>query len=105
MKAEKLVDEANVVPKAKSVPAKKGPNKPFQRVNNEEWLGKKGSWDMTYEAAFGEKGVGWKAQEVLGKVKGARFTHEKNKRKRSTYRGGLIDDNAVNSIKYPSDSD
>jgi|TARA_X000000368_G_scaffold265662_1_gene210329 hypothetical protein len=91
--------------KAKSVPAKNGPNKPFQRVKNDEWLGKKGSWDMTYEAAFGENGVGWKAQEVLGKVKGARFTHEKNKRKRSTYRGGSIDDMAVNSIKYPSDSD
>jgi hypothetical protein len=91
--------------KAKSVPAKKGPNQPFQRVKNDEWLGKQGSWDMTYEAAFGEKGVGWKAQAVLGKVKGAKFTHEKNKRKRSTYRGGLIDDMAVNSIKYPSDSD
>ena len=100
--SEKVPDFAK---KAKSVPAKKGPNQPFQRVKNEEWLGQKGSWDMTYEAAFGEKGVGWKAQAVLGQVKGDRFRHEKNKRKRSTYRGGLIDDNKVNSIPFPDSDD
>jgi hypothetical protein len=32
-------------------------------------MGKKGSWDNTYEATFGEDGVGWKAQAVLGQVK------------------------------------
>jgi hypothetical protein len=80
-------------------------NKPFQRVNVEEFMGKKGSWDMSYEATFGEGGVGWKAQAVLGQVKGDRFRHEKNKRKRSTYRGGLIDDAKVNSIKFDYSDD
>ena len=71
----------------------------------DEWMGKKGSWDNTYEGTFGEVGVGWKAQAVLGQVKGDRFRHEKNKRKRSTYRGGLIDDNKVNSIPFPNSDD
>lgn len=33
------------------------------------------------------------------------FRHEKTKAKRSTYRGGLIDTNAVNSIKFENDDD
>lgn len=74
------------------------------RVNSAEWLGKKGSWDMSYEGTFGDAGYGAKAQEVLGQVRGARFQHEKNKRKRS-YFGGAIDDSAVNSIKFQSDSE
>ena len=74
-------------------------------VNVEELIGKKGSWDNTYEGTFGEDGVGWKAQAVLGQVKGDRFRHEKNKRKRSTYRGGLIDDQKVNSIKFEHSDD
>jgi hypothetical protein len=79
---------------------------PFPRVNVEEWMGKKGSWDNSYTGTFGEDGVGWKAQAVLGQVKGDRFRHEKNKRKRSTYRGGLIEDGKVNSIKFAvSDSE
>ena len=76
-----------------------------RRVDVDEWTGKKGSWDNTYEGTFGEGGVGWKAQAVLGQVKGDRFRHEKNKRKRSTYRGGLIDDNKVNSIPFPDSDD
>lgn len=59
---------------------------------------------MSYEGTFGEAGYGAKAQQVLGQVRGARFTHEKNKRKRS-YFGGAIDNDAVNSIKFDSDSD
>ena len=76
-----------------------------RRVDVDEWMGKKGSWDNTYEGTFGEGCVGWKAQAVLGQVKGDRFRHEKNKRKRSTYRGGLIDDNKVNSIPFPNSDD
>ena len=86
-------------------PRTRSQNKPFQRVNVDEFMGKKGSWDMSYEATFGEGGVGWKAQAVLGQVKGDRFRHEKNKRKRSTYRGGLIDDAKVNSIKFDYSDD
>ena len=48
--------------------------------------------------------MGWKAA-VLGQVKGDRFRHEKNKRKRSTYRGGVIDDHKVNSIAPEADDE
>lgn len=41
----------------------------FQRVKADEWLHKKGSWDNSYEGTFGRNGWGWKAQEVLGKVR------------------------------------
>lgn len=44
--------------------------KPFQRVNAEEWLDKKGAWDNRYEATFGQGGWGFKAQQVLGAVRG-----------------------------------
>ena len=47
---------------------------------------------MSYEGTFGESGYGAKAQAVLGQVRGARFQHEKNKRKRSYL--GAIHDNA-----------
>ncbi|KAL8151609.1 hypothetical protein V2J09_021417 [Rumex salicifolius] len=36
-------------------------------------------------------GYGAKAQEVLGQVRGRDFRHEKTKKKRGSYRGGLID--------------
>jgi hypothetical protein len=75
----------------------------MRRVNSSEWLGKQGSWDMSYEGTFGDSGYGAKAQQVLGQVRGARFQHEKNKRKKS-YFGGAINDTAVNSIKF-ADSD
>ncbi len=41
----------------------------FQRVKADEWLNQKGSWDNSYEGTFGRNGWGWKAQEVLGKVR------------------------------------
>lgn len=41
----------------------------FQRVKADEWLNEKGSWDNSYEGTFGRNGWGWKAQEVLGKVR------------------------------------
>lgn len=40
---------------------------------------------------------------VFRRIRG--FRHEKTKAKRSTYRGGLIDTNAVNSIKFENDDD
>ncbi|RYG46062.1 hypothetical protein EON67_09955 [archaeon] len=55
--------------------------------------------DNTYIGAFGAAGWGYKANEILSKVKGKDFRHEKTKKKRGTYRGGAIDMNAVNSIK------
>lgn len=44
--------------------------KAFQRVKADEWLGKKGSWDNSYEGTFGQGGWGYKAQQILGAVRG-----------------------------------
>lgn len=40
----------------------------FKRVNDEEWLGKKGAWDNSYEAKFGTSGYGAKASQTLLQV-------------------------------------
>ena len=40
----------------------------FQRVKAEEWLGKKGAWDNSYQATFGNDGWGAGAQAILGQV-------------------------------------
>ena len=40
----------------------------FKRVNDEEWLGKKGAWDNSYEAKFGSSGWGAKASQTLLQV-------------------------------------
>ena len=42
--------------------------RPFQRVNAEEWLDKKGAWSNSYEANFGNQGWGAGAQAILGQV-------------------------------------
>ena len=47
--------------------AVRGP-RAFQRVKAEEWLGKKGAWDNSYEATFGSDGWGAGAQAILGQV-------------------------------------
>ncbi|KAI3754699.1 hypothetical protein L1987_54487 [Smallanthus sonchifolius] len=46
-----------------------------------------------------EIGYGAKAQEVLGQVRGRDFRHEKTKKKRGSYRGGLINQQS-HSIKF-----
>lgn len=45
-------------------------------------------------------------REMLGilQVRGKDFRHEKTKKKRGSYRGGVID-NAINSIKFDSDDE
>ena len=50
----------------------KGPQRAFQRVRADEWLDKKGAWDNSYEATFGDSGWGAGAQAILGQVS---FTH------------------------------
>jgi hypothetical protein len=74
----------------------------FQRVKADEWLDKKGAWDNSYEGTFGQDGWGWKAQEVLGKVRGKDFRHEKTKKKRGSYKGGEINPDARTSYKFDS---
>lgn len=79
--------------------------KAFQRVKADEWLGKKGSWDNSYEGTFGQDGWGYKAQQILGQVRGKDFRHEKTKKKRGSYRGGTISSEAVYSYKFESDDE
>jgi outer membrane biosynthesis protein TonB len=79
--------------------------KAFQRVKADEWLGAKAARSNTYVDTFGEDGWGAKAQAVLGAVRGKDFRHEKTKKKRGSYMGGLIDANATASFKYDSDDE
>lgn len=50
-------------------------------------------------------GWGYKAQQVLGQVRGKDFRHEKTKKKRGSYRGGQIDPHATFSFKFDSDDE
>ena len=56
--------------------------------------------DNTYIGTFGASGWGAKANDILAKVKGKDFRHEKTKKKRGSYRGGAIDAGAVHSFKF-----
>ena len=60
---------------------------------------------VTDEGTFGESGWGGKASKVLLQTKGKGFRHEKTKKKRGTYKGGLIDDTEVNSFKFQYSDD
>ena len=114
-KKKQKVSDKEEVPPAPVIGAKaeaeKGPSsgggggRAFQRVKAEEWLGKKGAIDNRYEATFGDQGWGYKAQQVLGQVRGKDFRHEKTKKKRGSYMGGLIDPNANFSTKFDSDDE
>ncbi len=42
---------------------------------------------------------------LLRQVRGKDFRHEKTKKKRGSYRGGIIDHATVNSFKFDSDDD
>jgi len=55
--------------------------------------------DNSYAGTFGGGGWGAKANDVLARVKGKDFRHEKTKKKRGSYRGGEIT-MASNSFKY-----
>lgn len=82
--------------RAKSGTAARG----FQRVDVAKWSRAAGAHDNSYFAMdSGGSGYGAKAEEVLSTVRGSRFRHEKTKKKRGSYRGGVIT-NAVNSIKF-----
>lgn len=82
---------------------------PFTRMQDGDWekkVGKLSEVDNSYEARFGEGGYGAKANEKLRTVVGKDFRHEKTKRKRGTYRGGVIDTGMGTSFKFEhSDSD
>lgn len=65
----------------------------FQRVKIDEVeFADEKLQDNSYWAKSGaEIGYGAKAEEVLGQVRGRDFRHEKTKKKRGSYRGGMID--------------
>ncbi|KAI4376413.1 hypothetical protein MLD38_014178 [Melastoma candidum] len=75
--------------------------KAFQRVKVEEVVfSDERLKDNSYWAKDGaETGYGAKAQEVLGQVRGRGFRHEKTKKKRGSYRGGMIDMHS-HSVKF-----
>ncbi|KAK1282511.1 hypothetical protein QJS10_CPB22g00161 [Acorus calamus] len=74
---------------------------PFQRVKVDEVkFSDERLQNNSYWAKGGaDGGYGAKAQEILGQVKGRDFRHEKTKKKRGTYRGGIIDLQS-HSIKF-----
>jgi len=77
--------------------------KPFKRVNDTEILSTLDPElrDNSYYA-LKQRGESWgdRANQVLSSVKGKGFRHEKTKKKRGSYRGGSIDANKVNSIRF-----
>ena len=86
--------------------------RPFNRVNDEEWLNEKNKkGDNKFRNAHGvgnyRKNLGYKAEQKFVQKQGKQFAHEKNKeKKRRVYRGGKIETNAVNSrVLFDSSSD
>lgn len=75
--------------------------KSFQRVKVKEvYFSDPRLKDNSYWGKDGaENGYGARAQEVLGQVKGKDFQHEKTKKKRGSYTGGMIDLQS-HSIKF-----
>ncbi|KAI8910505.1 SRP40, C-terminal domain-containing protein, partial [Entophlyctis helioformis] len=78
----------------------------FQRVRPEEvvFVDEKLK-DNRFESKGGASmSYGLKAHQDLIKTRGKGFTKEKNKKKRGSYRGGVIDQQSY-SIKFASDSE
>lgn len=101
-------DETAVTPVKKPEKKRKRQSSPFRRVKSEEITlfncvgGEKLGDRMAVDVKGGVVGWGKRAHEQLKTVKGKKFTHEKNKKKRGSYSGGLIE-TSVNSIKFPDD--
>lgn len=72
-------------------------NEPFSRIRKDIVVEQK-----FRSNAFEDNAHGWgrKAHEDLIVTKGKGFTKEKNKKKRGSYKGGAIDMNARNGIKF-----
>ncbi|KAI7855799.1 SRP40, C-terminal domain-containing protein, partial [Circinella umbellata] len=82
--------------------AKRQPGTPFQRVRPEEVeFHDERLKDNTYvnKGGSGEQSYGWKAHQDLIKTRGDKFRAEKNKKKRGSYRGGVISMES-HSIKF-----
>jgi hypothetical protein len=81
----------------KETPGKKLPNEPFSRIRKDIVVE-----DKFRSNAFTDNSHDWgrKAHEDLIVTRGKGFTKEKNKKKRGSYRGGFIDVNAYQGIKF-----
>jgi len=89
--------------KTKKSKLKKHQNFSFRRVKEEEVEIKNDELaDNTFEAKGGADDYGFKANQILKHTKGKSFRHEKTKKKRGTYKGGIIN-MGVTSIKFDSD--
>ncbi|XP_010443384.1 PREDICTED: nucleolar and coiled-body phosphoprotein 1-like [Camelina sativa] len=95
--AEKSEAKSTNQKSGKGLSNSKEPKKPFQRVNVDEVVF---TDERLKDNSYSEKSLyGYKAQEILGQVRGRDFRHEKTKKKRGSYRGGEIDLQS-HSIKY-----
>merc|ERR1712072_87104 len=81
--------------------------KPFQRVDSAKWMKTIKDERLKITAHVDKGGDDWGNQAAadLLKVKGKDFRKEMAKKKRASWRGGGAIDQAVNSIKFDSDSD
>ncbi|SHO76977.1 Similar to S.cerevisiae protein SRP40 (Nucleolar serine-rich protein) [Malassezia sympodialis ATCC 42132] len=100
------VTEVEVVEHAESRPKKKPTQgERFQRVksDNVQFLDERLK-DMSYDAKSGAGDWGARANADLIVTRGKAFTKEKNKKKRGSYRGGVIDQGS-HSIKFTYDDE
>ncbi|GJC89653.1 lisH domain-containing protein C1711.05 [Colletotrichum liriopes] len=74
---------------------KKVPNKPFSRIPDEVYVNPKFASNEYVPNDYSQR-----AHEDLIVTKGKGFTKEKNKKKRGSYRGGLIDISEKKGIKF-----
>lgn len=103
-KEETRIEETVAAEPVKTAPPKKRTQgTPFRRVDPslaKQCLVKDNSF-----FAGGTSSWGRKAAEDLIVTRGKGFKHEKTKKKRGTYKGGAIDVNAVNSVRFPDSDD
>lgn len=99
-----VVTTPATVPGAKKMKKKpkSATSTPFRRVSEATTVDPR-LVDNSFEAKAGSRGAwGEKANHDLKFTKGKAFRHEKTKKKRGSYRGGIID-TQVYSIKFDSD--
>lgn len=97
--------EISAKQKKKNKKEKRQQNLSFRRVKEEDVVIKNTALtDNSFDAKNGADGYGFKANQILKYTKGKSFRHEKTKKKRGTYKGGVIN-MGVTSVKFASDSD
>jgi hypothetical protein len=102
MAADDPLTASDCSPRQVPEPAPAGRNVPFSRIQYDKIEFEKSELADNSWAALRAAGHTYadKAQARLGPVKGKAFQKEMTKAKRGTYRGGVLDTNQVNSIKF-----